>query len=381
MVGQGEEMEACARGGGVFKQPGSMVVANCNFLENRAWHQDEVWKEYEEPEQLVLCSRDDCGSGGAIYDAGGSLTVENCLFQNTYSVRGGAIYSMGYLQISDSVFETNTAFGQWNQYDPCDKEPRADWRQDAYDHTEFGYGGEICNSGSLEIRRCSFHGNVSVNGGVLKAGKIDVRDSEFVDNRAYGVYKEYDTITDEYGNGGAVEQNDLDGQLAAANCVFSQNTAKTGGAISACNAAVFNSVFYQNSAVSELDPLPDDVEPGSCSAIFLAGDPATVYVKNSIFQEGIADDDKVVSDNVDVSYSRIDTDYEGEGNVDADALFTDPQNGDFHLQTGSPCIDSADGTAAPELDKDGNPRYDAPLTPNTGIGPPWADMGAYEWFE
>jgi hypothetical protein len=56
-----------------------------------------------------------------------------------------------------------------------------------------------------------------------------------------------------------------------------------------------------------------------------------------------------------ITYSDIEGGFEGEGNIDADPLFTDPENGDYTLQEGSPCIDSGnpnlwyqdvDGTAS-----------------------------------
>ena len=54
--------------------------------------------------------------------------------------------------------------------------------------------------------------------------------------------------------------------------------------------------------------------------------------------------------------------------------------GDYHLLPGSPCIDTADGGAAPETDADGNPRHDDPGTPNTGAGTPtYIDIGAFEF--
>ncbi len=37
------------------------------------------------------------------------------------------------------------------------------------------------------------------------------------------------------------------------------------------------------------------------------------------------------------------------------------------------------GETAPTLDMASNPRVDDPSTANTGIGPPWADMGVFEF--
>ncbi len=43
-----------------------------------------------------------------------------------------------------------------------------------------------------------------------------------------------------------------------------------------------------------------------------------------------------------MSYCDIQGGWPGEGNIDADPLFTDIINGDFHLLAGSPCIDAGD---------------------------------------
>jgi len=47
--------------------------------------------------------------------------------------------------------------------------------------------------------------------------------------------------------------------------------------------------------------------------------------------------------------------------------------------TGSPCIDEANGSVAPGIDMDGNPRVDGPDNSITDVGPRSADMGAYEY--
>ena len=103
-----------------------------------------------------------------------------------------------------------------------------------------------------------------------------------------------------------------------------------------------------------------------------------------------------------VMYSDAQGGWPGQGNIDANPLYVDPDGGDFHLQLGSPCIDAADNTAVPAdvLDLDGDGDTDEPTpfdldarlrfadriaAPDTGNPDPnfpdlpIVDMGAYEY--
>jgi hypothetical protein len=71
-----------------------------------------------------------------------------------------------------------------------------------------------------------------------------------------------------------------------------------------------------------------------------------------------------------ITYSDIEGGWEGEGNIDIDPLFVNPENGDYTLMEGSPCIDA--GTA--DLDGDGVDD----TTDFIGSAP---DMGVYEFGE
>ncbi|MCP4345241.1 MAG: DUF1565 domain-containing protein [Desulfobacterales bacterium] len=72
-----------------------------------------------------------------------------------------------------------------------------------------------------------------------------------------------------------------------------------------------------------------------------------------------------------ISYSDIGEGYEsfGTGIISQDPLFTDPDNGDFTLQTGSPCINTGTDSDSdvPSTDIDGTARDSS------------VDMGAYEY--
>ena len=120
--------------------------------------------------------------------------------------------------------------------------------------------------------------------------------------------------------------------------------------------------------------------PGSTSASTIWGDSAVVSGPE-IYEFGAASPT--------VTYSCVEGGHAGAGNVDADPLFVDPDGADDTLGTvdddlrlgpGSPCIDCADGDAAPAADLDGDARHDDSGVDDTGVGTPvWVDMGAYEF--
>jgi predicted outer membrane repeat protein len=199
------------------------------------------------------------------------------------------------------------------------------------------YGGGVFNTGSTaEFFNCRFTGNSasSWGGAVINASNSTVlfENCLFNDNsaptRAGGIYN----------IGGS--------SPTLTNVTFSGNSSATGGAIynaTGCSPTLTNCILWADTATTQPE-------------IYNQTDATPV-----------------------VTYSNIAGGYAGVGNIDADPLFVDGPGGDLHLQAGSPCIDAANGPWAPEFDLDGNPREDDTDSPNSGFGPPWADMGAYEY--
>ncbi len=84
------------------------------------------------------------------------------------------------------------------------------------------------------------------------------------------------------------------------------------------------------------------------------------YFQNCILWNDSPDEIYLSSNSsVQVSFSDIQGGWEGEGNIDDNPLFADPQNGDFHLtwanfpipdSTMSPCIDAGDPNSPPDPD-------------------------------
>ncbi|MCB9840050.1 MAG: hypothetical protein H6809_00170 [Phycisphaeraceae bacterium] len=83
------------------------------------------------------------------------------------------------------------------------------------------------------------------------------------------------------------------------------------------------------------------------------------------------------------AYNITDFPLAGPGNIVTDPLFADPGSGDYSLHRGSPAVDSGDTTLLPPdvpLDAAGNPRtVDDPIMPDSGVGFPTLDRGAYEF--
>ena len=163
-------------------------------------------------------------------------------------------------------------------------------------------------------------------------------------------------------NGGAVlNGTDSAGPLPLfANCLFSDNHAGAWG-----------------SAFMSYPPFPGYL-PGitvtNCTFTGNDGASATIDSAYSTLTNCIAwgntDDtfSRYGTERTGVLYSDVQGGFEGEGNIDLDPLFTDPLNGDYTLQDGSPCLDTGTMAGAPATDLMGIARPQGP-----GI-----DMGAYE---
>lgn len=86
---------------------------------------------------------------------------------------------------------------------------------------------------------------------------------------------------------------------------------------------------------------------------------------------------------ISVRYSDVQGGFDGDGNIDSNPELVDLSGGDLRLSPSLPCIDAAYGMVAmvaPELDMDGNARFDDPGIDNAGYCEPcYVDMGAYEY--
>ncbi|MDO5824999.1 MAG: hypothetical protein Q4Q22_01320, partial [Methanosphaera sp.] len=133
--------------------------------------------------------------GGAISN-NGTLTVVNSTLNNNNAIEGGAINNKGNLTISGSTFKDNQATG--------------------------GYGGAICNG----------------------YGTLTISDSIFQDNTA------------DYASGGAIYDFSFYIWTNVSSCNFTNNTANTGAAISACGwVNLTDNTFKENTATGNKETI------------------------------------------------------------------------------------------------------------------------------
>jgi hypothetical protein len=78
-----------------------------------------------------------------------------------------------------------------------------------------------------------------------------------------------------------------------------------------------------------------------------------------------------------VTYCDFQGGFSGQGNVNADPMFANPTQGNYHLQKASPCIDAGNNNAdeIPDTDFDGNPR----ILDGDDDGSAIVDIGADEY--
>ena len=256
------------------------------------------------------------------------------------------------------------------------------------------YGGGMRNNHcfNLTIRNCVFLANSAQNGGAMvnNPASPTLINCLFIENlgssAGAGIYNTLSSSPRLFGckfirnranfaGGGMYSIAGTAPHLT--NCVFSRNSASLhGGGLANFNGSeqtLTNCTFSSNSAGTGGATASLKSSSSTLTNCILWGN-----TTSSGFQVALLDNSSVAVNYCDVQggLPGIDVDPTslvtwGLGNTNADPLFVDAANGDYHLQASSPCIDAGDNSAIPAgviVDLGGDPRI------KNGI----VDMGAYE---
>ncbi|WP_338351133.1 T9SS type A sorting domain-containing protein, partial [Nonlabens tegetincola] len=221
---------------------------------------------------------------------------------------------------------------------------------------------------NMTIENCVFDDNLSRYGSGMyfltnanRTVTLDITNSLFINNRTYNVSNSDRGFT---GSAMWIRANDTGSNLTTtiSNCTFANNLdqgtqsgsergplalGRRNDGSSSHNATINNSIFYFN-------------DQGNSGAISIMVNKGHTLAANSVFVNNSISED---------SFSNLSF---LTNTSNADPLFTDPNNNDFSLQSGSPAIDSGDNSFIPN-------GITSDLLGNDRIANGTVDMGAYEF--
>jgi len=268
------------------------------------------------------------GNNGGIYCRDNSSpNISNCRITRNFSKGGGGIYCRDNSNpiIRDCTITENFSHEDCGGGIKC-RNSRPLIIDCIISGNEAGDGGGLCcwDGSNVTIKECIITGNTAFgetgNGGGIwceSRSTLIIESSVITDNDCFSI-------------GGAIFGGD-ETYLVVVGCTISENGACLGGGIYSSNSAIIvNSILWNDA------------------------------------------DQEIEDENPVVRYSNVQGGFEGEGNIDLDPLFVDPDNDNFHLTENSPCIDT--GTAFFVWDND--TLVDMSEDEYAGDAP---DMGAFEY--
>lgn len=315
-------------GGGVVNMNSSPIFNNCSFTGNTSPNFGGGMYNSSSSPDITNSSftNNSSGNGGGMYNDGSSNpNITLCSFiGNSATADGGGVYNLpnSSPNIANSNFSNNTAANKGGGMYNNQAHPTVSNCIFSTNTAREG-GGIFNNYGSLSLKNSTLKNNKATNqggGGMenFNATTVEIINCNFNNNTANS-------------DGGGVLN--LYTPLVVSNATFSNNTANTGGGIYiySSNTSINNSIIYGNN-----------------TGIYVAFGAAPT-ISNSNIQGG----------------------YSGTGNINADPLFADAANGNYHLSCGSPCINAGNNTnviTGVSKDLDGSTRIQGGTV----------DMGAYE---
>lgn len=296
---------------------------------------------------IILGNETEGGEGGGVYcEASDLKIIDNLISENrsmshgSYGGLGGGIYSIeSFLEITDNTISKNEAYLSDGGGIYCSESNLMINENDISDNMAVdGDGGGIYSSlSSLEIFKNNISGNEAGSGdggGIYSnVSVMEIVDNTISDNRAFT------------GDGGGIGSSDSN--LALANNLIVANFAGYGG----------GGIYFRGHREITLNGVTLADNTAKTGYGLYIGSHADVIIVNSILWDDPLDEIYSEASNIQVTFSDVWGYWPGVGNIEADPLFADQVNNDYHLTFNSPCRGSGDNTAVTELtDFEGDPR-------------------------
>jgi len=318
-------------GGAVRCQSTSAIVSNCVLISS-----------------VAAGSGSDSSGGGAYLG-----TFKNCTIANCRSVNGGGAYRS---ILTDCLLKNNSAYKGGGVYECIITNCMFTGNSAQQGGGLYGNFGAAFIKSDLVIEGCLFTNNSAVDGGAIYtfgSPPQQIANSRLTGNRATG-------------KGGGVQ-----GYSLVRNCVLEFNSATDGGGANGAN--LVNCLIKDNLATNEGGGTYT-CNVTNCTIVHnnamsrFGGVSGGTWVLNSIIYFNTAP--SAANGSGGVRSCCITPNTGSLLNITNPPLFVDEINGNFRLQSQSPCINAGENMPGiPALDLDGNPRI-------VGGTP---DVGAYEF--
>lgn len=361
-------------GGGLYCNRANPSLENVTISENSSeWDGGGLFCFSSSPnlENVAIYSNSSQRSGGGLYCHSDSISLKNVtISSNSSEWYGGGIYChSANPSLIDVTISSNSAYKVGGGLYCHSASPILENVTISQNLARLEGGGIYCHSSSPIFKNVTISENSSTlnyhyGGGIyFRNSNPSLENVRIGENTAYnggGIYFDYysnSTLVNVIISGNSADTNGggiacIAANLSLLNVTISDNLAECGGGVwcsSNSYITMVNSIMWNNS--------PEEI-------LFRENyDPDTITIAYSDIHNG--ENGIVTNNNGTVNWL--------DGNINEDPLFVDTLNGDYHLTSGSPCIDAGTAFFVWQADT----LINIPDSAYYGTAP---DMGAYEWW-